>query len=134
MARRSIELLIREIDSTTKEGRYLRENFRRIKQYLDDLQSGVQYVPLPPSFTPAAYNNCDQFDVTVNGQTSFTLVGTPPNPSTSTMLINGVTQTYGPHFDISGNVATFYPGNAGFTLETVNEFGQPDKVIFYYIT
>jgi hypothetical protein len=131
---RSVELLIRELSSNTKDGRYVRENFRRLKQYLDDLQSGSQYIPVPPNFTPSVYNNVDPFDVVVNGQTTFTLLNTPITPSTSRMVVNGVDQTYAEHFTISGNIATFIPAQAGFNLEAVNEFGQPDKVVFHYMT
>ncbi len=130
---RKLELLIREISVNDKDknSRYLRENLRRIKEYIDDIQTGAVAVPLP---NPSVYNGTDTYNAST-GQISFTLSATPTSPANSRMLINGVEQRYGSlqHFSIAGNIATFYPANAGFTLEKVNEFGQPDIVTFHYM-
>lgn len=130
----NVELLIKEIDVSNlkdKNSRYLRENLRRIKEYLDGLQNGAIAIPLP---NPSVYNGTDTYNATT-GQTSFNLSATPTSPANSRMLINGVEQRYGStqHFSITGNVATFYPVNAGFSLEALNEFSQPDIVTFHYM-
>jgi hypothetical protein len=129
----TIELLIREIDPSDKNGRYLRENLRRIKQYLDDGASGATTIVPVPVVTPSQFNYVDPFDVTIVNQTTFNLTATPQSASATTMEVNGVGLTNGTHFDIAGNVATFYPLTAGYQLETSNEFGQPDKVVFKYM-
>ena len=129
----TIELLIREIDPSDKNGRYLRENLRRIKQYLDDGASGTTTIVPVPTPTPNQFNYVDPFDVAVINQTTFNLTATPQSASATTMEVNGVGLTNGTHFNIAGNVATFYPLAAGYQLETSNEFGQPDKVVFKYM-
>jgi hypothetical protein len=129
----TIELLIREIEPSDKNGRYLRENLRRIKQYLDDGSTGVTAITPTPVIPPSQFNYVDPFDVTVLNQTTFNLTATPQSASATTMEVNGVGLTNGTHFDIAGNIATFYPLAAGYQLETSNEFGQPDKVVFKYM-
>jgi hypothetical protein len=133
----SINLLIKEIDPSSPNNRYIRENFRRIQQFLaefeqstsTDIQVVRQSVQLD---SLAGFNKLDSFEVTTNGQTSFTLTETPADDSSVAMLINHAQMTTGVHFTRSGKIITFIPAAAGFTLETVNEFGQPDNVDFYY--
>ena len=127
-----LELLIRELDPSDKNGRYNRENFRRIKQYLDDAAAGT-IVIMPVSVpSPAAFNAVDIFDTTVLNQTVFVLTGTPLIPSNTLMTVNGVEINNGTHFTILGSVVTFKPLVAGYQLEVLNEFGQPDKIIIKY--
>jgi len=129
-----LKLLIREISPRTSDGRYIRESFRRIKQFLDDVEAGkktlVSFSTLGGS--PSDFDAVETKDTTVVGQTTFTLTSTPSAPSLVQMEINGIPQTNGEHFTVSGNVVTFDPVAAGFTLETSNEFGQPDRVIIRY--
>ena len=129
-----IELLIREMDPSDKNGRYSRENFRRIKQYLDDGAAGKTTIQPVVITSPAPFNTVDPFDVTIPNQTTFVLSAVPQNPTTTSMTVNGVAQTNGSHFVVSGVNVTFDPIAAGFQLETVNEFGQPDKVVFQHMT
>lgn len=130
----NLELLIREIEPVTKNDRYMRENLRRIKQFLDDVYGGkaelITYSSLGP---PSVFDGVYRSPVTINGQTSFTLADIPAAPSLSRMLINGVEIKYGSHYSITSNIVTFDPVTAGYTLETVNEFGVPDEVAIYYI-
>ena len=132
----TLKLLIREIDPSTHNGRYLRENLRRIKQFLDDVETGAASLVTFQSIsgTVDVPDNVESFDVASLGQTVFTLSATPTNPTKATMTINGVQQTNGEHFTISGNIATFNPATAGFTLEVSNEFSQPDRVVVNYFT
>lgn len=136
----SVDLLLRQIDTHVANAEVIRENFRRLQQYLkdsglDDLKTLqktiIQGVPINPSI----YNKTDEFDTVVNNQSSFTLSATPKNPSNaSRVLINGVALTeYGYHFTISGNILTLYPANMGYSLEVLNEFGNPDRVVVNYM-
>lgn len=129
-----LKLLIREIDPTEKNGRYLRENLRRIEEYLTSAATGKTIIQPVPQQTPSIFTNSESFDTAIDGQAVFNLTATPSNPPISRMLINGVEMRYGTHFSISGNVVTFDELNAGFSLETSNEFGDPDRVTVHYMT
>ncbi len=134
MAKAKLELLIREIDPSTKNGRYLRENLRRIKQYLDSVGDGtIELISYASLGAPTIFDGVYRDVATSNGQTNFTLPDAPATPDLSRMLVNGAEMTYYDHFSISGNTLTFDPTAAGFDLETSNEFGQPDAVTVYYI-
>lgn len=136
-----LEILLKQIDQTADENAaVIRENFRRIQQYLNDIGADKiknLNVYVQSSITGAsvsAFNRSETFDVSVNNQTSFTLTEVPLDPaSSSAMYVNGAKMNYGDHYTISGSEATFYPGNAGFQLEVNNEFGQPDRIIIFYM-
>jgi hypothetical protein len=134
-----LDLLIREIDPKDKNGRYLRENLRRIKTFLDDVASGSQtLINIQQQLLTIGFNYSETFDVSVLGQTTFTLANTPSEPEKVRMIINGVemrNKALSPsyHFSVVGNIVTFDPVNAGFILEAVNELGQPDQVIIQYL-
>lgn len=131
---KKIDLLIREIDPKEKNGRYLRENLRRIKQFLDDVANGTNtLVNIQNQLLTLGFNYSEQYDVTVLNQTVFPLLNSPAEPSKVRMTINGVEAINGTHFTVVGNVATFNPIAAGYILEAVNELGQPDKIVFQYI-
>lgn len=85
---------------------------------------------LPPS--PGVSLQFDNFLVTSNGQTLFTLSNTPDDDSKVKMYINGHLMQNGTHFAVVGTAITFIPASAGFTLELVNEFGVADRVEFEY--
>jgi hypothetical protein len=129
-----LKLLIREIDPKEKNGRYLRENLRRIEEYLTNAATGKTIIQPVPQQTPSIFTNSESFETAVNGQTVFNLAYAPTKPDISRMLINGVEMTYGTHFSISSNVVTFNESNAGFSLETSNEFGDPDRITVHYMT
>jgi len=135
MTASKLELLIREINPETKDGRVMRENMRRIKQFMDDVASGaatlITYQNLPG--TPQAFDGFYNVLVSVPNQTSFTLPEVSSDDTTVRMLVNGVGLTNGLHFTVVGTAVTFIPGVAGYQLETVNEFGQPDDITFYYM-
>lgn len=84
----------------------------------------------PPG--PGVSFTMDSFDVTINGQTSFTLSNTPSDDTKVVMYINGHRMLNGTHFTVSSTAVTFVPGAAGFQLELLNEFGVPDRVEFEY--
>jgi hypothetical protein len=135
-----LDLLIREIDvSQDRNARYLRENLRRIKSFLDDVQAGkTTLVNIQQQLLIIGFNYSETYYVTVDGQTMFVLANTPSEPGKVRMIINGVemrNKSAGSdlHFAVVGNVVTFDPVNAGFGLELVNEMGQPDQVVFQYI-
>lgn len=135
---RKIELLIREITPDDKNGRYLRENLRRIKEFFDaivdgDITVAVSELSFTSNQSPDPFNKYDAQLVTSNGQTIFNLANEPASPDKVKMVINGVEMTNGVHYTVSGQVVTFNPISAGFTLETVNQFGQPDQIIFTYM-
>ena len=135
----SLELLLKQIDIQVQNAEVIRENFRRIKQYLDEANVGqiqnIKNVVINEvqnmDFT--AFNRMESFTVATNGQTVFNLLEIPINPNTSTALfINTAKMIYGVHYTILDNVVTFDPVGAGFALEVSNEFGQPDNVVIYY--
>lgn len=137
-----LELLIREIDVSNakdRNARYLRENLRRIKQFLDDVSAGTTtLVNVQNNLLTLGFNYSETYLVTTLGQTSFTLANTPSEPDKVRMLVNGVemrnkAQGAQYHFDVVGNIVTFDPVNAGFILEDVNELGQPDQIVIQYI-
>lgn len=134
---RKIELLIREIDPTTKDGRYMRENLRRIKLFLDALVDGSASVAVSQSAvtaqSPDSFNRYEAYYTTSNGQTSFTLAEDPKTPTKVSMQINGQEMTNGIHFTVMGKNVTFVPTAAQFALEVINEFGVPDLIIFKYV-
>lgn len=137
--RNKIDLLIREIDPTQKNGRYLRENLRRIKNYLDDLSLGV-ITAIENTTVTVNVNNADiaaatvyeTQDCTGDGQTAFTLTFTPVDGTKVRMTINGAEMRNGSDFTVSGTAVTFDDVTAGFALELSNEFGDPDRIIFEY--
>lgn len=136
--KKKIELLIREIDPKDKNGRYLRENLRRIKQFFDDIISGnvavaISETSLIAQQSPDAFNYYETQLVTSNGQTVFNLLNMPASPTKVAMQVNGQTMTNGVHFTVAGQIVTFIPSAAGFILEVSNEFGQPDQIIFQYV-
>lgn len=134
-----IQLLIREIDPTTKNGRYLRENLKRIQNFLNGnrdgtlVQGDTTTVVVDASNSQiSAANVYDAQVCTSNGQTVFNLVQTPLDGSKVTMTINGEEFTNGTYYTVVGNVLTFNAVAAGFTLEVSNEFGVPDRLVFEY--
>ena len=134
----ALELLLKQIDTHQPNADIIRENFKRIQQYLLDI--GADKILKMQTYIQNNLPSVSQFDrsesflVTILNQTSFTLTDAPVNPSTSSaMYINGCKMTYGDHYTIAGKVVTFYPITAGFQLEVVNEFGQADRVIVFYM-
>lgn len=128
---------IPKVANSTERNNYPSEDGDIVVQ-LDDYRLYVYDGTLPGwkvfSASAADFTVTDEFDVASLGQTEFTLSKTPINPANaSSMTVNGVGLTYGQHYVISGNVATFYPTNAGFSLEDFNEFGQPDRVVIQYM-
>jgi hypothetical protein len=114
----------------------LRENLLRIKAFLDDIIDGnipVGYASnAGVAQSPDAFNRYEPHFVTSLNQTAFVLVDTPLSPSKVSMQVNGQEMTNGIHFTVVGKNVTFIPGAAGFILELVNEFGEPDLIIFKY--
>ena len=131
-----LNLLIREIKPITHNDRYMRENLRRIKQFLDDVESGAATLVTFQNIsgTVSVPDAEDKFNVTFDGQTIFVLSALPTNPAKAEMRINGAVQVNGEHFSIAANIATFDPVAAGFSLELSNEFSQPDRVVVSYFT
>jgi len=105
----------------------------QIDSHINDTTSNPHNVTAEQVGSPAAFDEEDEFDTTVDNQTTFILSDTPDLTSVPQMLVNGVGQTYNEHFTVSGSTLTFIPTAAGFQLETSNEFGQPDKVIVRYM-
>lgn len=136
--KKKIELLIREIDPKDKNGRYIRENLRRIKQFFDEIIDGsvavaVSEVSLIAQQSPDAFNYYETQLVVSLNQTVFSLSNSPASPTKVSMQVNGQSMTNGVHFSVSGSTVTFNPATAGFILEVSNEFGQPDQVVFQYV-
>lgn len=136
--KKKIELLIREIDPKDKNGRYLRENLRRIKQFFDDIidgsiATGISETSLIAQESPDAFNYYETQLVVSLNQTIFSLSTTPASPDKVAMAINGQFMTNGVHFTVAGSTVTFNPATAGFILEVSNQFGQPDQVVFQYV-
>ena len=143
--RSNLEMLLRELSLDVQSTEILRrnietirENFRRIKQYLDDigvdqLRNITQIITNQVSVDITAFNRSEEFDVSFNGQTNFTLADTPNDPETSSQfLVNTAQMVYGAGYTISGATAIFDPVAAGFTLESNNEFSRPDKIVVNY--
>lgn len=134
-----LEMLLKQIDQEGDNAAVIRENFRRIQQYLDDIGADkvknlTTIINAGISSGVSAFNRSETFDVAVLNQTIFTLTETPLDPATSSaMYVNGVKMNYGDQYTISGTTVTFYPLVAGFQLEVNNEFGQPDRVIVFYM-
>ena len=134
---RRIKLLIREIEPVDKNGRYMRENLKRIKLFLDGLIDGT--IPVNTSISsstgqsPDSFNRYEDYLVTSNGQTAFTLNEFPESPSKVNMQVNGQEMTNGIHFTVVGKNVTFDPVATQFDLEVSNEFGVPDLIIFKYV-
>ena len=139
---KKIELLIREIDPTDKNGRYMRENLRRLQLFLDGIVDGSISVGNSQNATtsqtsiisqsPDSFNRYESYLVASNGQTGFTLLDLPKTPDKVAMTVNGQDMTNNVHFTVSGKNVTFIPGAAGYILEAVNEFGVPDLILFKY--
>ena len=146
MAQRiNLDLLLREIDLNVstpeilrRNAEVIRENFRRIRQYLEDIgaeqiRNLTQIINQNISLDITSFDRSEAFDVSFDGQLSFTLSDTPESPDTSSALfLNTARLFYGSGYTISGNVVTFDPVAAGYQLEAVNEFGRPDRVVVYY--
>jgi hypothetical protein len=137
--KRKIDLLIREIDPADKNGRYLRENLRRIKAFLDELIEGGIAVGTAENAnnaliasSPDSFNRYEVQYVSFDNQTNFTLANMPQSPDKVAMAVNGQDMTNGLHFTVSGQTVTFIPGAANFILEQNNQFGQPDIINFKY--
>ena len=129
-----LKLLIREIDPAEKNGRYLRENLRRIEQFLTDVQAGkTTLININKSLLEIGFNNYEVQYVSFDGQTNFTLSTTPTEPSKVSMSVNGAELRNGVNFSVVGTTVTFDPISAGFILEAVNELGQPDEIVFKFI-
>ena len=133
--KRKLNLIIKEIDPKTLNGRYLRENLRRIKLFIDDIVDGKITVASASSTSesPDIFNRYETHLVTANGQVTFILGSIPADPSNVRMIINACEMTNGTHFTIVGKNVTFNPITSGFALEVVNEFGDPDIVLFQYM-
>jgi hypothetical protein len=143
--RSPFELLLRELTLSTNSEEAIRrnietirENFRRIKQYLDDIgvdkiKNLTQYINNVVSVDVTAFARSETFDVSFDGQTIFTLSETPLNPDkASALLLNTARLFYGAGYTISGTALTFDPTAAGYILEASNEFGRPDRLVVYY--
>ena len=134
-----LKMLLEQIDTRMPNAEIIRENFRRIKAYLD-LINADQLVNLSQTIAQTvnldigAYNRMNAFDCTSNNQIYFTLSEVPAHPDTaSAMIINGVRLVYGDHYTIVGNLVTFNPVAAGFQIETINELGSPDRIVIYFV-
>lgn len=145
VVRKQIDLLIREIKvitdrgTTDHNGRYLRENLRRIKSYLDGVASGEIAVGVAADAGDAvnadyaAAISYEEHLCTVDNQTAFALNSAPEDSTKVRMLINSCEVSNGRHFTVSGQSVTFYPLVADFELEINNELGLPDIILFQYI-
>jgi len=137
--RKKIELLIREIKPDDHNGRYLRENLRRIKEHLDGIAEGsisVGAAVTAEDADNAAFAEATSYElheVTADGQTAFVLDYTPADTSKVRMIINSCEVINGTHFTVVGKNVTYSPLAADFDLELVNELGLPDLVLFQYI-
>jgi hypothetical protein len=133
---KKIELLIREIDPSDKNGRYMRENLRRIKLFLDEMVDGGISVGFANNAgaaeSPDSFNRYETHLVASNGQVTFALNYLPKTSDKVAMSVNGQDMTNGIHFNVIGNSVTFDPIAANFILEAVNQFGQPDVILFKY--
>lgn len=135
-----IDLLIREIDPSTKNGRYLRENLRRIKVFIDSLSVTTTAIANTETTVVVNASNSQIAAATVyetqvctsNGQTVFSLSETPQESGKVRMSVNGEEIGNGVYFAVVGTTVTFDEVTAGFSLEIVNEFGIPDQIIFQY--
>jgi hypothetical protein len=134
---KKIELLIREIEPFDKNGRYLRENLRSIKEFLDDVVDGGISVGFANNAgaaeSPDSFNRYETHLVSIDGQVLFNLADIPKSVDKVNMSVNGQDMTNGIHFGVVGNVVTFDPIAANFILEAVNQFGQPDVILFKYV-
>lgn len=137
MTIRKVELLIREIDPAAKNGRYLRENLRRIKEYLDALADGTVAVAVSQTAgtaeSPDSFNRYETHLVASDGQVAFILNDLPKSNDKVAMAVNGQDMTNGIHFSVAGKNVTFNPTAANFILEANNQFGQPDVITFKYM-
>lgn len=134
-----LKLLLENIDTRQVNAEIIRENFRRIKAYLDIINADqlvnlTQTISQSVNLDVGAYNRMNAFDCTSDGQTNFTLSEAAAHPDTaSAMFINTCRMVYGDHYTIAGSLVTFNPSAAGFALETVNELGGPDRIVIYFM-
>lgn len=82
--------------------------------------------------SPDSFNRYEAHYVSSDGQVAFILSDTPKSSDKVAMAVNGQDMTNGVHFVVSGKNVTFVPAEANFILEAVNQFGQPDLIVFKY--
>ena len=61
----------------------------------------------------------DTITVGTNGQTNFTLSGTPETPSETAVIFQGIEHLYGVDFTVSGNVMTWLNNEFSFSAGEV---------------
>ncbi len=132
-----LELIINQIDATTRDGRIMKENLKRIEKFINDFSrdtdASITTINNTVGLTTlSGFNKLDTF-LASDLQTVFNLSATPAEPVAIKMFVNHIGLTYNVHFTVSGTTVTFIPAAAGYTLEASNEFGQPDRVDIYYV-